>query len=156
MHKIAGEANRFKAGLIPPKKRARPATSTSSIRVPVEGRGLEFLWHNRAPNSGRDRERTRAQLGASVNSLHAFAHSDDLGGTAGGFLETALDRGSLTRQRRLLIRMTMSSANQCRSYMAHLRCQPGSQWRQRSPRSPHPTAPMLVRTSGPLSASYWR
>ena len=63
------------------------------------------------------------QLGASVNSLHAFAHSDDLGGTAGDFLETALDRGSLTRQRRLLIRMTMSSANQCRSYMAHLRCQ---------------------------------
>jgi len=31
--------------------------------------------------------------------------------------------GPLTRQRRLLIRMTMSSANQCRSYMAHLRCQ---------------------------------
>jgi hypothetical protein len=123
MHKIAGEANRFKAGLIPQKKRARPATSTSSIRVPVEGRGLEFLWHNRAPNSGRDRERTRVQLGASVNSLHAFARSDDLGGTAGDFLETALDRGSLTRQRRLLIRMTMSSANQCRSYMALLRCQ---------------------------------
>jgi len=63
------------------------------------------------------------QLGASVNSLQAFAHSDDLGGTAGDFLETALDRGSLTRQRRLLIRMTMSSADQCRSYMAHLRCQ---------------------------------
>jgi hypothetical protein len=64
--------------------------------------------------------------------------------------------GPLTRQRRLLIRMTMSSVNQCRSYMAHLRCQPGSQWRQRSPRSPHATAPILVRTSGPLSASYWR
>jgi hypothetical protein len=63
------------------------------------------------------------QLGASVNTLHAFAHSDDLGGTAGDFLETALDRGSLTRQGRLLIRMTMSSANQRRSYMAHLRCQ---------------------------------
>jgi len=39
------------------------------------------------------------------------------------FSEQRWTAGPLTRQRRLLIRMTMSSANQCRSYMAHLRCQ---------------------------------
>src|ERR1700732_1677836 len=47
MHKIVGEANRFKAGLIP-EKACKANGRTSSVRVPVRGRGLGYLWHNRA------------------------------------------------------------------------------------------------------------
>jgi len=49
--------------------------------------------------------------------------SEDVSGAAGDFLEAAMNRGSLTRGPRVLTHMTVSSASQCRCYVAHRRHQ---------------------------------
>jgi len=65
----------------------------------------------------------RERLGVQINSVHACAHSEDLGGAARDFLSSAMTLGSLSRELRLLIRLAVSNANQCRYCTAHQRHQ---------------------------------
>ena len=67
--------------------------------------------------------RATERLGVTVNSVHAFAHAEELGGVARDFFEAAMSRGSLARELRLLIRLAVASANQCRYCTAHQRHQ---------------------------------
>lgn len=68
----------------------------------------------------RERSRqARERLGVQINSVHACAHSEDLGGAARDFLSSAMNLGSLSREMRLLIRLAVSNANQCRYCTAH-------------------------------------
>ncbi len=67
--------------------------------------------------------RGREHLGVSVNSLHAFAHSEKLGGATRDFLESVARLTILPNELRLLIRLAVSSANQCRYCTAHQRHQ---------------------------------
>lgn len=69
--------------------------------------------------SGQARER----LGVQINSVHACAHAEELGGAARDFLSSAMVLGSLSRELRLLIRLAVSNANQCRYCTAHQRHQ---------------------------------
>lgn len=61
----------------------------------------------------------KERLGVQINSVHACAHSEDLGGAARDFLSSAMTLGSLSREMRLLIRLAVSNANQCRYCTAH-------------------------------------
>jgi len=61
----------------------------------------------------------REQLGVQVDSLHACAHAEELGGAARDFLSAAMTLGSLPRELRLLIRLAVSNANECRYCTAH-------------------------------------
>lgn len=61
----------------------------------------------------------RARLGVQVNSVHAFAHSEDLGAAARRFFTDAMTLGSLSREFRLLIRLAVANTNQCRYCRAH-------------------------------------
>lgn len=67
--------------------------------------------------------RGREHLGVNVNSLHAFAHSEKLGGATRDFLESVARLTTLSNELRLLIRLAVSSANQCRYCTAHQRHQ---------------------------------
>jgi uncharacterized peroxidase-related enzyme len=67
--------------------------------------------------------RATERLGVTVNSVHAFAHAEELGGAARDFFEAAMSRGSLSRELRLIIRLAVASANQCRYCTAHQRHQ---------------------------------
>ena len=66
----------------------------------------------------RSRQAT-ARLGVTVNSVHACAHAEELGGAARDFLSAAMILGSLPRELRLLIRLAVANANQCRYCTAH-------------------------------------
>lgn len=68
-------------------------------------------------------QRGRAHLGVNVNSLHAFAHSEKLGGATRDFFESVARLTTLPNELRLLIRLAVSSANQCRYCTAHQRHQ---------------------------------
>ncbi len=70
----------------------------------------------------RSRQAT-ARLGVTVNSVHACAHAEELGGAARDFLSLAMTLGSLPRELRLLIRLAVANANQCRYCTAHQRHQ---------------------------------
>src|SRR5437762_641204 len=70
----------------------------------------------------RSRQAT-ARLGVAVNSVHACAHAEELGGAARDFLSAAMTLGSLSRELRLLIRLAVANANQCRYCTAHQRHQ---------------------------------
>ena len=61
----------------------------------------------------------RERLGVQINSVHACAHAEELGGAARDFLSSAMTLGSLSREMRLLIRLAVSNANQCRYCTAH-------------------------------------
>jgi AhpD family alkylhydroperoxidase len=61
----------------------------------------------------------RARLGVQVNSVHAFAHAEELGAATRRFLTDAMTLGSLSRELRLLIRLAVSNTNQCRYCCAH-------------------------------------
>lgn len=61
----------------------------------------------------------RERLGVSANSVHACAHAEELGGAARDFLSSAMTLGSLSREMRLLIRLAVSNANECRYCAAH-------------------------------------
>jgi AhpD family alkylhydroperoxidase len=65
----------------------------------------------------------KERLGVQINSVHACAHSEELGGAARDFLSSAMTLGSLSRELRLLIRLAVSNANQCRYCTAHQRHQ---------------------------------
>src|SRR5690349_2403236 len=78
--------------------------------VPYEQLSPEFQVRSRA---------ARERLGVPVNSVHVCAHAKELGGAARDFLSSAMTLGSLSREMRLLIRLAVSSANQCRYCTAH-------------------------------------
>jgi AhpD family alkylhydroperoxidase len=70
----------------------------------------------------RSRQAT-ARLGVQINSVHACAHAEELGGAARDFLSSSMTLGSLPRELRLLIRLAVANANQCRYCTAHQRHQ---------------------------------
>src|SRR5947209_20503929 len=70
----------------------------------------------------RSRQAT-ARLGVTINSVHACAHAEELGGAARDFLSSSMTLGSLSRELRLLIRLAVANANQCRYCTAHQRHQ---------------------------------
>jgi AhpD family alkylhydroperoxidase len=78
--------------------------------VPYEELSPEFQARARA---------ARERLGVQVNSVHACAHAEELGGAARDFLTSAMLLGSLSRELRLLIRLAVSNANQCRYCTTH-------------------------------------
>ena len=67
--------------------------------------------------------RGRERLGVNVNSLHAFAHSEELGGATRDYFESVAKLTSLSNELRLLIRLAVATANQCRYCTAHQRHQ---------------------------------
>ncbi|MGE3280075.1 MAG: carboxymuconolactone decarboxylase family protein [Alphaproteobacteria bacterium] len=67
--------------------------------------------------------RGRERLGVNVNSLHAFAHSEALGGATRDYFEAVAALTSLPNELRLLIRLAVATANQCRYCTAHQRHQ---------------------------------
>lgn len=67
--------------------------------------------------------RAAARLGVPVNSLHAFAHSAELGGATRDFFEAVARLTALPNELRLLIRLAAATANQCRYCTAHQRHQ---------------------------------
>jgi AhpD family alkylhydroperoxidase len=67
--------------------------------------------------------RGRERLGVNVNSLHAFAHSEALGGATRDYFESVATLTSLSNELRLLIRLAVATANQCRYCTAHQRHQ---------------------------------
>jgi AhpD family alkylhydroperoxidase len=78
--------------------------------VPYEELSPAFQRRSRA---------ARERLGVQINSVHACAHAEELGGAARDFLSSAMTLGSLSREMRLLIRLAVSNANQCRYCTAH-------------------------------------
>ena len=78
--------------------------------VPYEELSPAFQARSRA---------ARERLGVQINSVHACAHAEELGGAARDFLSSAMTLGSLSREMRLLIRLAVSNANQCRYCTAH-------------------------------------
>jgi AhpD family alkylhydroperoxidase len=95
------------------------------------------------------------RLGARINSVHACAHAEELGGAARDFLSSSMTLGSLPRELRLLIRLAVANVNQCRYCTAHQRHQlvelgvPAVNW----PLSASPTATPSARANVPLCAS---
>jgi AhpD family alkylhydroperoxidase len=67
--------------------------------------------------------RGRDRLGVNVNSLHAFAHSEELGGATRDYFESVAKLTILPNELRLLIRLAVATANQCRYCTAHQRHQ---------------------------------
>ena len=67
--------------------------------------------------------RGRERLGVNVNSLHAFAHSEELGGATRDYFEAVARLTVLPNDLRLLIRLAAATANQCRYCTAHQRHQ---------------------------------
>src|SRR6266446_4357771 len=67
--------------------------------------------------------RGRERLGVNVNSLHAFAHSEELGGATRDYFESVTKLTVLPNELRLLIRLAVATANQCRYCTAHQRHQ---------------------------------
>lgn len=67
--------------------------------------------------------RGRERLGVNVNSLHAFAHSEELGGATRDYFEAVAKLTVLPSELRLLIRLAVATANQCRYCTAHQRHQ---------------------------------
>ena len=68
-------------------------------------------------------QRATARLGVTVNSVHAFAHSEELGGATRDFFEAVAKLTSLPNKLRLLIRLAVATANECRYCTAHQRHQ---------------------------------
>ena len=67
--------------------------------------------------------RGRERLGVNVNSLHAFAHSETLGGATRDYFEAVARLTTLSNELRLLIRLAVATANHCRYCTAHQRHQ---------------------------------
>jgi len=78
--------------------------------VPYEELSPAFQTRSRAAHD---------RLGVQINSVHACAHAEELGGAARDFLSSAMTLGSLSREMRLLVRLAVSNANQCRYCTAH-------------------------------------
>jgi AhpD family alkylhydroperoxidase len=67
--------------------------------------------------------RGKERLGVNVNSLFAFAHSEELGGATRDYFEAVARLTVLPNDLRLLIRLAAATANQCRYCTAHQRHQ---------------------------------
>jgi AhpD family alkylhydroperoxidase len=67
--------------------------------------------------------RGRERLGVNVSSLHAFAHSEELGGATRDYFESVAKLTVLPNELRLLIRLAVATTNQCRYCTAHQRHQ---------------------------------
>ena len=67
--------------------------------------------------------RGKERLGVNVNSLFAFAHSEELGGATRDYFEAVARLTVLPNDLRLLIRLATATANQCRYCTAHQRHQ---------------------------------
>src|SRR5215471_2672244 len=67
--------------------------------------------------------RGRERLGVNVNSLHAFAHSEELGGATRDYFESVAKLTVVANELRLLIRLAVATSNQCRYCTAHQRHQ---------------------------------
>lgn len=67
--------------------------------------------------------RGQERLGVNVNSVHAFAHSEALGGATRDYFEAVARLTILSNELRLLIRLAVATANQCRYCTAHQRHQ---------------------------------
>ena len=65
----------------------------------------------------------KERLGTTINSVLACSHAEELGGAARDFLSSSMTLGSLSRELRLLIRLAVANANQCRYCTAHQRHQ---------------------------------
>ena len=65
--------------------------------------------------------RGRERLGANVNSLHAFAHSEELGGVTRNYFEAVAKLTVLPNELRLLIRLAVATANRryCTAHQRH-------------------------------------
>jgi AhpD family alkylhydroperoxidase len=63
--------------------------------------------------------RGRERLGVNVNSLHAFAHSEELGGATRDYFEAVARLTAIPNDLRLLVRLAAATANQCRYCTAH-------------------------------------
>src|SRR5258708_38912068 len=58
--------------------------------------------------------RGRERLGVNVNSLHAFAHSEELGGATRGYFESGAKLTGLSNELRLVIRLAVPTPDQGR------------------------------------------
>jgi AhpD family alkylhydroperoxidase len=67
--------------------------------------------------------RGEERLGVNVNSLHAFGHSEELGRATRDYFESVAKLTVLPNELRLLIRLAVATANQCRYCTAHQRHQ---------------------------------
>lgn len=76
-----------------------------------------------SPSFQERARRGRERLGVNVNSLHAFAHSEALGGATRDYFEAVARLTILSNELRLLIRLAVATANQCRYCTAHQRHQ---------------------------------
>jgi uncharacterized peroxidase-related enzyme len=92
-------------------------SSTSAPIVPV------VPFEELSPAFQARSRQARERLGVQINSVHACAHAEELGGAARDFLSSAMTLGSLSRELRLLVRLAVSNANQCRYCTAHQRHQ---------------------------------
>ena len=81
------------------------------------------LFEELSPAFQARARRGRERLGVNVNSLHAFAHSEELGGATRDYFESVAKLTSLSNELRLLIRLAVATANQCRYCTAHQRHQ---------------------------------
>jgi len=81
------------------------------------------LFEELSPAFQARARRGRERLGVNVNSLHAFAHSEELGGATRDFFESVARLTDLPNELRLLIRLAVATANQCRYCTAHQRHQ---------------------------------
>lgn len=92
-------------------------TATMEPIVPIPPfEALSPAFQARARRAGE-------RLGVSVNSVHAFAHSEELGGATRDYFESVAKLTVLPNELRLLIRLAVATANACRYCTAHQRHQ---------------------------------
>ncbi|HEV8680179.1 MAG TPA: carboxymuconolactone decarboxylase family protein [Stellaceae bacterium] len=92
-------------------------TSPADPIVPIPG------YAELTPAFQARARRGKERLGVNVNSLHAFAHSEELGGATRDYFEAVARLTILPHDLRLLIRLATATANQCRYCTAHQRHQ---------------------------------
>lgn len=92
-------------------------TATAQPIVPIPS------FEELSPAFQERARRGRERLGVNVNSLHAFAHSEALGGATRDYFEAVGRLTILSNELRLLIRLAVATANQCRYCTAHQRHQ---------------------------------
>lgn len=92
-------------------------TATSEPVVPIPS------FEELSPAFQERARRGRERLGVNVNSLHAFAHSEALGGATRDYFEAVARFTILSNELRLLIRLAVATAHQCPYCTAHQRHQ---------------------------------
>jgi alkylhydroperoxidase/carboxymuconolactone decarboxylase family protein YurZ len=90
-------------------------TATAEPAVPIASFDKLSPAFQECARCGRER------LGVNVNSLHAFAHSEALAAQRVTIPEAVARLTTLSNELRLLIRLAVATANQCRYCTAHQR-----------------------------------